>query len=127
MGIGETSTSPAKSSSSLEDAPVRTECIGAELGYEDRDLTMAEKRCVLTSSDDDVEDLSAFVTERLQCLSEGGVENLIGDAGMNVEEILCGDVGAEEDGDDKKQSMNPHVTIGGDVDVDDRRFPRTWR
>ena len=66
IGIGEASTSPAKSLSSLEDAPVRAECIGAELGYEDRKLTMAKKYCVLTSSDDDLEDLSAFVTERLQ-------------------------------------------------------------
>ena len=63
VGIGEASTSLAKSLSSLEDAPVRAERIGAELGYEDRDLTMAEKDCVLTSSDDDVEDLSAFVTK----------------------------------------------------------------
>ena len=59
--IGETSTSPAKSLCSLEDAPVRVECLGAELGHEDRNSTMAEKDCVLTSSDDDVEDLSAFV------------------------------------------------------------------
>ena len=71
IGVGEASTSPAKSSSSLEDAPMRDECIGAELGDEHRNLTVAEKDCVLTSSDDDVEDLSAFVTARLQCLSEG--------------------------------------------------------
>ena len=45
---------------------MRAECIGAKLGDEDRNLTMAEKGCVLTSSDDNVEDLSAFVTERLQ-------------------------------------------------------------
>ena len=59
--IGETSASPAKSLCSLEDAPVRVECIGSELGHEDRNLTMAEKACVLTSSDDDVEDFIAFV------------------------------------------------------------------
>ena len=59
--IGETSASPAKSLCSLEDSPVRVECIGAELGHGDCNLTMAEKDCVLTSSDDDVEDLSAFV------------------------------------------------------------------
>ena len=59
--IGETSASPAKSLCSLDDAPVRTECLGAELGHEDRNLTMAGKDCVLTSSDDDVEDLIAFV------------------------------------------------------------------
>ena len=77
--IGETSASPAKSLCCLEDAPVRVECIGAELGHEDRNLTMAEKDCVLTSSDDDVECLSAFVAESLQCVSEGSVEKLIGE------------------------------------------------
>ena len=55
---------------------------------EDRNLTIAEKDCVLTSSDDDVEDLSAFVAERLQCLGEGSMEKLIGDECVNVEEIL---------------------------------------
>ena len=36
--IGETSASPAKSLCSLQDAAVRAECIGAELGHEDRNL-----------------------------------------------------------------------------------------
>ena len=120
VDIGETSTSPPKGSSSLQSIPMRAEIIGAELGDEDRNLTMAEKDCVLTSSDDDVEDLSAFVAERLQCLSEGSVEKLIGEECVNVEEILCGDV--EEDGGDRRQSVCLDVTIGGDVDVDDRRF-----
>ena len=119
----ETTTSPAKSLSSLEEALVRAECIGAELGKEDLNLTMAEKDCVLTSSVDDVEDLSAFVAERLQCLGEGSVEKLIGEECVNMEEILCGGVGiGEEDGGDKRQSVCPGVTIGGDVDVGDRRF-----
>ena len=126
VGIGETSTSPAKSSSSLEDAPVRAVCIGAELGYEDRDLTMAEKDCILTSSDGDIEDLSAFVTEKLQCLSEGSVEKLIGDGSVNVEEILCGSVGIGEDGGGNGQSVCPNVTPGGGVDVADR-CSRVWR
>ena len=121
--IGETSASPAKSLCSLDDAPVRAECIGAELGHEDRNLTMAEKDCVLTSSDDEVEDLSAFVAERLQCLSEGSVEKLIGEECVNVEEILSGGVGiGGEDGGNQRQSVCPNVTIGGDVGVDDRRF-----
>ena len=119
--IGEMTLSPAKNSSSLEDAPVRDKCFGAELGYEDHNLTMAEKICVLTSSDDDVEDLIAFVGEKLQCLSAGSVEKLIGEECVNVEEILCGDVGVEEDGGDKRQSVCPNVTIGGDFDVVDRR------
>ena len=61
VDIGETSASPAKSLCSLDGAPARAECIGAELGHKDRNLTVAEKDCVLTSSDDDVEDLSTFV------------------------------------------------------------------
>ena len=119
----ETTTSPAKCLSSLEEALVRAECIEAELGNEDCNLTTAEKNCVLTSSDDDVEDLSAFVAERLQCLSEWSMEKLIGEECVNVEEILCGGVGVgEEDGGDKRQSVCPDVTIGGGVDVGDRRF-----
>ena len=120
--IGETSASPAKSLCSLADAPVRAECIGAELRHEDRDLTMAERDCVLTSSYDDVEDLSAFVAERLQCLSEGSVERLIGEESVDVEEVLCGSVGIGKDGGDERQSVCPNVAIGGDVGVDDRRF-----
>ena len=122
--IGETPTSPPKSSSSLQSVPLRAESNGAELGDEDLNLTMAERDCVLTSSDDDVEDLSAFVAARLQCLSEGSVEKLIGEECVNVKEILCGDVVVEEDGGDKRQRQSacPDVTIGGDVHFDDRRF-----
>ena len=121
--IGETSASPAKSLCSLENAPVKVESIGAELGHEDRNLTMAERDCVLASSDDDVEDVSAFVAERLHCLSEGSEEKLIGEECVNVEEILCGGVGiGEEDGGNQRHSMCPNVTIGGDFGVDDSRF-----
>ena len=120
--IGETSASPAKSLCGLEDAPVRVECIGADLRHDDRNLTMAEKDCVLTSSDVDVQDLTAFLAEGLQCLSEGSVEKLIGEECMNVEEILCGDVGVKKVGRGKSQSVFADVTTGGDVGADDRRF-----
>ena len=86
--LGETSTFPAKGSSSLQGALMRTMSVGTKLGDEDGNLTMAEKDCVLTSSDDDVEDFSAFVTERLKSLSTESVEKLIGDECVNVEEIL---------------------------------------
>ena len=92
------------------------------MGPEGRILTMAEKDCVLTSSDDDVDDLSAFVTERLQCLSEGSVEKLIGDGSVNVEEILCGSFLTEEDGSGNRQSVCPNVTPGGDVGTGARKF-----
>ena len=120
--VGETSTSPAKGWSSLQGASMRAESIGAKLGVEDRNLTMVEKDCVLTNSDDDVEDLSAFVAERLQSLSEGNVIKLIGDECMNVEEIPCGNVGVQEESGDKRQSVCPNVTTGGGVDVGDIRI-----
>ena len=82
---------------------------------------MAEKDKVLTSSDDGVEDLSAFVTERLQCLSGGSVENLIGEESVNVEDILCGSVGIGEDGGGNGQSVCPIVSRGGDIGTDVRR------
>ena len=119
---GETSTSPANGSSILQDAAMRVESIGAELGDEDRNLTMAEKDCALTSGDDDVEDLSAFVNERLRCSRQGSVEKLMVDETVNLEEILCENVGVGEDGVDKSQSMFPSVTINGDVGISDRWF-----
>ena len=76
----------------------------------------------MTSSDNDVKDLSAFVTEKLQCLSKGSVEKLIGEGSVNVEEILCGSVGIGEDGGDERQSVCLNVIISGDVDVDKGRF-----
>ena len=83
--IGEMSTSPARSSTCLQGAPMRAESIAARLADEDRNLTMAEKDCVFTSSYDDLEDLVVFVTEKLQCLSEGSLETLIGDGSKTVE------------------------------------------
>ena len=120
--VGETSNSLAKGLSNLQGAHMRAESVGPRLEDEDRNLTMAEKGCILTSSDDDVEDLSAFVTERLQCLIEGSVERLIGDENVNVEEVLCGSVGIGEDGGYKRQSVCPIVMMAGDVDADERRF-----
>ena len=85
-------------------------------------MTIAETDCVLTSSDDDVEDLSAFVAERLLCLSKGSVENLILDECVNREEFFCGNVGDDEERGEKRQSVCPNVTFGGDGDGDDKRF-----
>ena len=39
------------------------------------------------------------------------MENLIGDGGVTVEEILCENVGVEEDGGFKELSVCPNVTI----------------
>ena len=113
--ICKTSFSPAKDSSCLQDVPVQIESIATRIGNEDRYFTMAEKDCVLTSSDDGVEDLSAFVTARLQCLSDGSVETLIGEGSVNVEEILCVNVGIGVDGGGNGQSVCPNVTPSEDV------------
>ena len=86
----------------------------------DRTFDSGRKKKFCTSSDDDVEDLSAFVTDRLQCLNKGSVEELIGDKGVNVEETLCGRVGVEDNAGYNRQSVCPNVTIDGDVDVDER-------
>ena len=120
--VGETNLSPAKTMSVFPNVPVLSKVGMSKEVEKDHELTVAEKDRVLTSSDDDVEDLSAFVAERLQCLSEGSVEKLIGEECLNVEEILCGDVGVEEDDGGERQSVCPDVTIGGDIGVESRRF-----
>ena len=102
--------------------PVSSKVGLSEEVQKDHELTVTEKDCVLTSSDGDVEDLSAFVTEKLQCLSKGSVEKLIVEECKKVEEILRGNVGVEEGGGDRRQSVCPHLTNSGNVDVDDRRF-----
>ena len=76
--VGETSNSPVKAMSLLQNVPKSSEVGMSEKVEKDQELTVAEKDCVLTSSVDDVEDLSAFVAERLQSLSEGSVEKFIG-------------------------------------------------
>ena len=120
--MGETSKSPTEVLVTPQVTPRGVESIEARLGHEDRELTMAEKDCVLTSSDEDVEDFSAFVTERLQCLGEEGVENLIGSECMNVEEILCGSVGVREDGSGIRQSVYPNVTGDEGIVPGERRL-----
>ena len=37
----------------------------------DHELTVAERDCVMTSSEEDMDDLNAFVSERLQFMSAG--------------------------------------------------------
>ena len=118
--VDETNFPPAKVMSVFPNVPVSSKVGMLEEVEKDHELTVAEKNCVLTSSDDDVEDLSAFVAERLQGLSEGIVEKLIGEECMNVEEILCGDVGVEKNGGGERQSVCPDVTIGGDTGVENR-------
>ena len=58
----------------------------------DNELTVAEKDCVMTSSEEDMVDLKSFVNEKLQFMSERGLEQLIGDESVTVEEIVSGNL-----------------------------------
>ena len=60
----------------------------------DHELTVAEKDCVMTSSEEDMDDLNAFVNEKLHFMSEQVLEKLVGDESMNVEEVLSGNLAA---------------------------------
>ena len=61
--VGETTNSPAEYMSILQSARIGAEFIGAKTKNEDSDLKMAEKDCVLTSSEEKVEDLSFVCIE----------------------------------------------------------------
>ena len=62
--VGKTNFSPAKVMSAFPDVPVSSKVGISEEVEKDHELTVAEKDCVLTSSDGDVEDLSAFVAKK---------------------------------------------------------------
>ena len=50
--------------------PIAVEIVNQRVVDESRDLTMAEKVCVLTTNEEDVKHMGAFATEKLQFLSE---------------------------------------------------------
>ena len=58
----------------------------------DHELTVAEKDCVMRSSEEGMDDLKPFVNEKLQFMTEKGLEQFVGDESVNVEEILSGNV-----------------------------------
>ena len=92
--IGETSASPAKVMSVLQNVPLSSGDVDSGRVQKDHGLTIAEKDCVLTSSEEDMDDLNAFVNEKLQLMTENGLEQLVGDESMNLEEILSGNLAA---------------------------------
>ena len=71
-----------------------SEVVMSEEMQKKHDLTVTEKDCVMTSSEEFMDDLNAFVNEKLQFMTEKGLEQLIGDESVNVEEILSGNVAA---------------------------------
>ena len=58
----------------------------------DHEMTVAEKDCVMTNSKEVVDDLNAFVNEKLQFMTENGLEQLVGDESVVVKGILNGNV-----------------------------------
>ena len=95
--VSETSSSATKVMSILQSAPIAAEVVGAREVNDVRLLTIAEKGCVLPSSGEYLEDLIAFVTEGLQCLTERGLTQFVGDKNMNVMELLCRSLTAVKD------------------------------
>ena len=88
--VGDMSNSPAKVLSVLQNVQMSREIVTSGVVQQDHDLAVAEKDCVMTSSEEDGDDLIAFVNEKLQLMTEKGLEQFVGDVSMNVEEILCG-------------------------------------
>ena len=78
----------------------------------DHELTVAEKNCVMTSFEEDMDVLNAFVSEKVQFMTERGLEELVGNEIMKVEEIFCGSVAAVSG------PNVGYVRIVGSVEVD---------
>ena len=66
---------------------------------------------MITISEEDVDDLIAFVNEKLQFTTENGLEQLVGDESENVEQILGGNVAAVSD-----HTVGCEGTVGLEVD-----------
>ena len=129
LEVVETSNSPAKVMSVLQNVPVSSEVVTPREVQKDHELTVDEKDCVMTSGDEDMDDLNAFVNEKLQFMTEKGLEQLVGDESVNVEEILSGNlatvsgnivghegtVGPEVD-QGRTTSVCPGLTISANVD-----------
>ena len=78
----------------LQNVPVSSEVVMSGEFEKDPDFTVAEKDCVMTSSEENMDDLNAFVNEKLQFMPERGLEQFVGDESVNVEEKLGGNVEA---------------------------------
>ena len=108
---GETSNSPAEVMSVLQNVPVSSGDVESGSVQKYPELTIAEKDCVLTSSEEDMDELNAFVDGKLQFLSEQGLEQLVGDESVDVEEVLSGNLAAVS-----SQIVESGETVGPDVD-----------
>ena len=107
----------------MQSTPIAAEIVGARVRDENCDLTSAQKNCVLTSSVEDVEDLSAFLTESSQCLNERSVEKFIGDESLFVEEVWCGYFVVGVDGREKMRSVRPKKRLAMTLRLVTKGFP----
>ena len=92
--VGETSNTPAKIMSFLQNVPMSIENVTSGVLEKNHKLTVSEKDSVMRSSEEEMDDLNVFVNDKLQFMRKNGLEQLVGDRRMNVEEILCGSVAA---------------------------------
>ena len=61
----------------LQSVPIGAEFVGAKIRNVDRDSTMAEKDCVLTSREEEMDELSDFVLQKLHFLGERGLNQFV--------------------------------------------------
>ena len=92
--VGETSNPSAKVMSVLQNVPVSSEVVMSEEVQKDHELTVAEIDCVMTRSEEDMDDLNAFLNEKLQYMAVKGLKPPVGDEIAKVQEILSGNVAA---------------------------------
>ena len=109
--VGQTSSSPAKVMSVLQNVPVSSGVGMTGEVEKDHEMTVAEKDCVMMSREEDMDDLNAFVNERLQFMSEQGLEQLFGDESMIVEEVLSGNLAVVS-----SHTVESGGTVGLEVD-----------
>ena len=129
--VDETSISSAKVMSILQNVSTLSEIVTSGVVQKDHDLTVAEKDCMMTSSEEDMYDLNTLVNGKLQLMTEKTLEQFVGDESINEEEILCGsvaavsgpnvgsvgNVGTEEVDCGKTTSVCPSLTPGGKMEA----------
>ena len=74
----------------LQNVSMSSEVVMSGEVQKDQELTVAGRVCVMTSSEEDMVDLNAFVNEMLQFMK--CLEQFVGDESVNVEEILSGNI-----------------------------------
>ena len=76
---------------------------------------------MLTSSEKQMGDLKVLVSKQLQSLCERSSEQILGDDGLNLEEILRGGIIVIEDSRGNVNTLRSEVTRGNDLETSDLR------